>query len=204
MKSGIGIITSGLDVKNDAFEDVTFDTWLTLASIGDNSLLTKNIVSAAIRVFAISFVFYALRHSLQFYFLESDKSALIPFFTLGASLAICSFLWFFSYSISSILLPAPSQTEPQTITANDLESIGITLLAMYIILTGIGELFHNLAAYYYLQSFDIKINEYDPSIVASSAYAGFKLIIGVVLLIGLKPLIGLIHNLRTAGLKNYG
>jgi hypothetical protein len=167
-------------------------------------LLTRNIVSAAIRVFAISLVFYALRHSLQYYFLESDKPILIPFVILGASLVICSFFWFFSYSISSILLPASSQTEPQTITANDLESIGITLLAMYIILSGIGELFHSLVTYYYLHSFDIKINEYDPSIIANSAYAGFKLIIGIVLLIGLKPFIGLIRNLRTAGLKNYG
>lgn len=153
---------------------------------------------------ALVVVFLAIRFCLFFLTTESNTSAWVPFITVTFSILMFLFLWIFSYRLSGWLLPKHAQEKSEQLTNSAIESIAISLLAIYFICQGAVDLFYWLSFYFFSNAQGVEINQYDINFTASFATSAFKFVLGLLLLVGIKPILRGLSWLRTAGLTSNG
>ena len=166
-------------------------------------MLAKSIVAAGIRVFGLAIAFIGVRLLLTYLVSEVPSSPVVPATTFLITLAICISLWRFALSLASFLLPA--QAEPEVAaTAAEMESIGFSLIGLYFALSGLNRLALCLIKYYSLNMPGMDQQGLINMLSTEAWSSVIKFLLGAVLLVGGRPLLGLIRRLRKAGLAGNG
>jgi hypothetical protein len=161
------------------------------------------IVGLGVRLFAIWLVVSVVRHAPGMWrfnsSLEGSSSVYVATVVVGVLLVIfAAMLWFFPLTIAKTLIPSSAQTDYVQVPLDQAQSVGFTLLGLWVLAGGIPDSFYWLFMIYQASipksMFELRANDY--AYVVSTAV---EVILGIWLVFGARGLRGLLRWARSAG-----
>jgi hypothetical protein len=168
-------------------------------------MTSAQIVGLGVRLFAIWLVVSILRHVPGMWqFNLSDAAAsnsstnVVILVVAFLILALATGLWFFPLTVANKLIPRSSRTDHIHVPIEQAESLGFSLLGLWVLASSVPDLFYWLFMAYHASRptsiLELRASEY--SYMGATAV---EFILGIWLLLGAKGLRDLLRWARTAG-----
>jgi hypothetical protein len=166
-------------------------------------MTSAQIVGLGVRLFAIWLVVSVLQHvPLMWQFsasVESSGSTYVVTVAVGALLLVLAAgLWFFPLAVANTLIPSSSKTDYVQLSLDQAQSVGFTLLGLWVLASAVPDSFYWLFMIYQASVpetlFELRTSNY-----ASMVSTAVRLILGIWLLFGARGLLGLLRWARSAG-----
>lgn len=166
-------------------------------------MTSAQIVGLGVRLFAVWLVVSVLRHvpgMWQFNAsVEGGSSAYVVTVVVGVLLLVLAAgLWFFPLTVAKNLIPSSSKTDYVQVPLDQAQSVGFTLLGLWVLASAVPDAFYWLFLIYRASIpetlFGLRTSDY-----ANVVSTAVEVILGVWLLFGARGLLGLLRRARSAG-----
>jgi hypothetical protein len=156
-----------------------------------------------VRLFAIWLVVSVLQHVPNMWrfsaSVESHSAVYVITLAVGLLLLLLAAgLWFFPLTVAKTLIPSSSKTDYVRVPLEQAESVGFTLLGVWVLAGGVPDAFYWIFMLYQASVPELKL-ELATRHYASVVSTAVRLVLGVWLLFGARGLLGVLRWARSAG-----
>jgi len=166
-------------------------------------MTSAQIVGLGVRLFAIWLVVSVLQHVPNMWqfsaSVESRTSVYVVTLAVGLLLLLLAMaLWFFPLTVAKALIPSSSKTDYVKVPLEQAQSVGFTLLGLWVLASAVPDSFYWLFMLYQASVPELKF-ELGTRHYASVMSTAVRLVLGIWLLFGVRGLLGVLRWERSAG-----
>ena len=166
-------------------------------------MTSAQIVGLGVRLFAIWLIVSVLQHVPNMWQFsasaESHTSVYVVTLAVGLLLLLLAVaLWFFPLTVAKALIPSSSKTDYVKVPLEQAQSVGFTLLGLWVLASAVPDSFYWLFILYQTSVPELKF-ELGTRHYASVVSTSIRLILGIWLLFGARGLLGVLRWARSAG-----
>jgi len=166
-------------------------------------MTSAQIVGLGVRLFAIWLVVSVLQHVPYMWqfsdSVESHTSVYVVTLAVGVLLLLLAVaIWFFPLTVAKALIPASSKTDYVKVPLEQAQSVGFTLLGLWVLANAIPDSLYWIFMQYQASVPELKF-ELGTRHYASVVSTAVRVMLGIWLLFGARGLLGVLRWARSAG-----
>lgn len=166
-------------------------------------MTSAQIIGLGVRLFAIWLLVSVVRHVPHMWQTNqslADASSVYVAIALvtGLTFLLAAVLWFFPLTVAKTLIPSSSKTDYVQLPLEQAQSVGFTLLGLWVLVNAVPDSFYWLFMLYQASIPETLLN-LGPSHRADIVSTVIEVVLGIWLLFGARGLLGLLRWARTSG-----